>query len=407
MMKLPGEGNMRNFYFVMVLVFFVLKNSHIVSGAVPPESVQDVYYCYYATTFDLMQMDADGKDEVFEALKKKLEVCCKLDKNNITYSPKRLATKKGMEKTIRYLLGMDMDRNKRNHLIFILNGFTATNSSFLPVSVSTVRDEFSYPHLMDYISKYLPISSIFFIFNFKNTETEDFQSDSIFTCLKNQLSIPYAAVVCKNRAKESSEVIDGLQLFIDGIEGGADENLDQNLEATELKKYIDIKTAQFTDTTHVETFFSASSDSAFNLALTLIQADSFSLHTYSNKSFTFNPRANPVPHIIVFGTTWCLPCQAEKKDLRLLLRSYPTNKIFYISEDNSDKYAEAKRQAAGYPFIFLLDIGQEIYSRFADHIGYPLTMIIDSSGLIRYKKQGYDEADRLIIQNIIRKLNQK
>jgi len=124
--------------------------------------------------------------------------------------------------------------------------------------------------------------------------------------------------------------------------------------------------------------------------------DVFSLETYSDRLVLLN-----------FWATWCAPCRIEMPDLEELQSEYNEAefKVIGVAADNANAVASFLQTIkVTYPnytgdpdqiFAWSEKLGNKI-------VGVPFTAIIDSSGMVRWKKMGgrisVDEVGPLIKQ---------
>ncbi len=113
--------------------------------------------------------------------------------------------------------------------------------------------------------------------------------------------------------------------------------------------------------------------------------------------------------VLVFWATWCGPC---KKQLPALKRYYESWKkqgveVIAISVDDARNAARvrATMQSMGLPFPVAIDANQQMYRRL-NFRSVPYTFIIDSSGQVRWRHQGYIEGDEQKLDAQIRQIIQ-
>ena len=108
--------------------------------------------------------------------------------------------------------------------------------------------------------------------------------------------------------------------------------------------------------------------------------------------------------LIAFFATWCPPCQQELAEFeKVLWPTYKDNKDFALvvigrehSEAELIKYNEKK----GFTFPLYPDKNRKIYDAFASKF-IPRTYLIDKSGKIVFKTQGFNEKEFTRIQRVI------
>lgn len=102
--------------------------------------------------------------------------------------------------------------------------------------------------------------------------------------------------------------------------------------------------------------------------------------------------------ILSFWATWCKPCIAELKEINEKL--YPEYKkrglhVYGISTDGPESLAKVSGHVAreDYSFPILLDQETEVLSRYNQSGDIPFYVILDHSGEVVHKHQGYVPGD--------------
>jgi peroxiredoxin len=96
------------------------------------------------------------------------------------------------------------------------------------------------------------------------------------------------------------------------------------------------------------------------------------------------------PVIIAFWATWCHPCIEEMPELARLFRAHRDDSLFLLAVNSGvEKEARVRGFAARFalPYPILLDRKQKTLTTYAA-FGLPLTVFVDTAGLIRYRVQG-------------------
>jgi peroxiredoxin len=117
-------------------------------------------------------------------------------------------------------------------------------------------------------------------------------------------------------------------------------------------------------------------------------APPFTLSDISNRSVSLSDFKGKVV-ILDFWATWCPPCKREIPDFVLLQSQYGSAGLQVIGiglDEPSKLQAFAQQNAMNYPIL----VGtEEVVARYGGIEGIPTTFVIDQSGVIRQKFEGY------------------
>jgi cytochrome c biogenesis protein CcmG, thiol:disulfide interchange protein DsbE len=95
-----------------------------------------------------------------------------------------------------------------------------------------------------------------------------------------------------------------------------------------------------------------------------------------------------IPYVINFWATWCPPCNAELPELNDFASDHTSDIQFYaINIEESTNTIANFFQNNGYSLPVLLDSDGNISQEFRIR-AVPTTIIVDSQGVIRYRKTG-------------------
>ena len=112
--------------------------------------------------------------------------------------------------------------------------------------------------------------------------------------------------------------------------------------------------------------------------------------------------------MVSFWATWCEPCQMELPQLQKLWKKYRGHgfELLTICADGADTQSEVKRLIRRYRYDFpvLLDQSGEVTDRFNPSMELPFSMLMDSSGKIISRHQGYRLGDEKQIEQEIHNL---
>ena len=114
------------------------------------------------------------------------------------------------------------------------------------------------------------------------------------------------------------------------------------------------------------------------------------LNSYRNKSWV----------LLVFWATWCPPCQAEIPELIKISKQYKDKglEIIAINVGVRDTLYDVKTfiKQKNIPYTVIYDQRSEISNKYSI-LGIPTNMLIDSSGIIRYRDYSIpDDINKLI-----------
>jgi len=106
-------------------------------------------------------------------------------------------------------------------------------------------------------------------------------------------------------------------------------------------------------------------------------------------------------HVLVvnFWASWCAPCRTEAPGLQWVSKHYRAQGVRFLSVDERDDPAAALEFVREFEFGWRYPSASDPAGSLADDyrlIGLPTTFIIDPSGTIRYRFQGY--LDRQVLQ---------
>jgi len=95
-----------------------------------------------------------------------------------------------------------------------------------------------------------------------------------------------------------------------------------------------------------------------------------------------------VPYVLNFWATWCPPCKAELPELNAFANAHTEDVQFYaINIEESENTITDFLQNNGYSLPVLLDADGSISQEFRVR-AVPTTIVVDSQGVIRYRKTG-------------------
>ena len=102
------------------------------------------------------------------------------------------------------------------------------------------------------------------------------------------------------------------------------------------------------------------------------------------------------PVLINFWAAWCVSCLSEMPDIKALQeeRGLDTFSVLAVNAGESRERALEFIEFLDAPFIYGLDVGLSVADAYAVY-GLPLTVFIDSNGIVRAVYRGHADSERL------------
>jgi len=101
------------------------------------------------------------------------------------------------------------------------------------------------------------------------------------------------------------------------------------------------------------------------------------------------------PYVLNFWASWCPPCRGEFPELDMFARSHVESAQFYaVNLQESAEKAKLFLNQNGYTVSVLLDKDGTVAHTF-QVTAIPTTLVVDSQGIIRYRKSGPVTLDEL------------
>jgi len=108
------------------------------------------------------------------------------------------------------------------------------------------------------------------------------------------------------------------------------------------------------------------------------------------------------PYVLNFWATWCPSCRDEFPELNQFATAHTADIQFYaINIQESSEQVSDFLNSNGYTLPVLLDLDGSIARNFRIR-AFPTTIVVDSQGVIRYRKAGGVTADEL--ENVLNSL---
>lgn len=107
--------------------------------------------------------------------------------------------------------------------------------------------------------------------------------------------------------------------------------------------------------------------------------------------------------LITFWASWCVPCRLEMPHLKTLFEKFKEKnlQIIAISIDEDAANAQALISESKPPYFVSIDpiLGKKFTGE-----GIPLSLFIDKTGILRYRKLGYEDGDEREIELVVTEL---
>ena len=107
--------------------------------------------------------------------------------------------------------------------------------------------------------------------------------------------------------------------------------------------------------------------------------------------------------IINFWASWCIPCRQEMPRLKTLFEKFRTQGLDIVAISVDQEPDKARAFAADNSLNFFISIDPGLGKKIAGD-SIPVSLIIDRTGTLRYRKLGYEEGDEREIELVITEL---
>lgn len=130
----------------------------------------------------------------------------------------------------------------------------------------------------------------------------------------------------------------------------------------------------------------------------------------SGKKVAFNKTFEPGKvTVISFWATWCVPCKKEIKNVREKLEAWHKEADFNymtvsIDETRAEGLVRSYAKSQGWDFPYFIDPNGDL-KRSMNFQNVPFTMIIDKTGKVAFKHEGYEEGGEEEVFAKIKELN--
>lgn len=108
--------------------------------------------------------------------------------------------------------------------------------------------------------------------------------------------------------------------------------------------------------------------------------------------------------LIAFFATWCPPCQTELAEFEAVLwpkyKDHADFELVVIGREHSIEELAKYNEKKGFTFPLYPDKNRKIYDVFATQY-IPRTYLVDKSGKIIFKTQGFNEQEFVRLQRVI------
>jgi thiol-disulfide isomerase/thioredoxin len=107
--------------------------------------------------------------------------------------------------------------------------------------------------------------------------------------------------------------------------------------------------------------------------------------------------------IVNFWASWCIPCRQEIPRLKTLFEKFRAQGLEIVAISVDEEPDKARAFAADNSLNFFISIDPALGKKIAED-RIPLSLFIDRTGTLRYRKFGYDEGDEREIELVINEL---
>jgi len=129
-----------------------------------------------------------------------------------------------------------------------------------------------------------------------------------------------------------------------------------------------------------------------NLQIRSIQGESLNLADLKGRAV-----------LLTFWASWCVPCRLEIPHLKMLFEKYKGKGLQIVAISIDEEAANARALASDNKLPYFVSIDPVVGKRFTEE-GIPLGLFIDKTGILRYRKLGYEEGDEREIELVITEL---
>lgn len=109
------------------------------------------------------------------------------------------------------------------------------------------------------------------------------------------------------------------------------------------------------------------------------------------------------PVLITFWASWCVPCRLEIPHLKKLFEKFKGKGLQIMAISIDEEAANARALVSDSKLPYFVSIDPVLGKKFTKE-GIPLSLFIDKSGILRYRKLGYEEGDEREIEFVITEL---
>jgi peroxiredoxin len=135
------------------------------------------------------------------------------------------------------------------------------------------------------------------------------------------------------------------------------------------------------------------------------RAPDIKLNTLNGEAFQLNQWIGKKPFVVVFFVTWCSKCKGEIPTIKKIYHKYAGEKLGLVTinanfKDSLDK-ANNYRRENDLPYTILFDDKGQVAETYMV-LGVPMILMVDRSGIIRYRSSRFPADVDQAISSIMR-----
>jgi thiol-disulfide isomerase/thioredoxin len=129
-----------------------------------------------------------------------------------------------------------------------------------------------------------------------------------------------------------------------------------------------------------------------NLTIKSIQGETLNLADFRGQTV-----------LITFWASWCVPCRLEIPHLKTLFEKFKGKGLQIMAISIDEEAANARALVSDSKLPYFVSIDPILGKKFTEE-GIPLSLFIDKTGILRYRKLGYEAGDEREVEFVITEL---